>query len=269
MLPTDDGLGLLIQKVAAARGIFCEVYKESCLRRRLAVRMRARGTHSYAEYAAVLDQDPDEFDRLLKALTINVSRFYRNPETWQLLASYLPALWERRGGAVRCWSAGCASGEEPYTLAMLWLDLAGRQGWRGPLAVRIDASDIDEHCLRVAAEATYRHQAFEDLPPRLGERFVSTEGGKGVVSPQVRDLVRFHRHDLTRGAAPHAPYDLIMCRNAIIYFDRPTQEALFDRLSASLRPGGYLVLGKVETLLGRTSRQLVTENVRERIYRKL
>src|SRR5207245_1942424 len=108
----------LTRKISDARGVVCEAYKEKCLRRRIAVRMRARGVHTFEDYARLLDGDAGEYDLLLDALTINVTKFFRNAETWRALAPYLVELWERRRGEVRVWSAGCASGEEPYTIAV-------------------------------------------------------------------------------------------------------------------------------------------------------
>jgi chemotaxis protein methyltransferase CheR len=271
MVATDDpGLAALLAQIARARGIDCEAYKASCLRRRLAVRMRARGARTYQDYARVLATDGEEYDRLLDALTINVTKFYRNRETWDALAArYLPELWAARRGAVRCWSAGCASGEEPYTLAILLLECArggpGPEARTGPL---VDATDLDRTSLERAAAGRYRAPAFEEMPPHLTARYC-TAGETREVVPAVRALVRFRQHDLLREPAPHAPYDLVLCRNVVIYFDRGTQQRLFDGFADALAPGGVLVLGKVETLLGPARSRLRLDDTRERIYRRL
>jgi chemotaxis methyl-accepting protein methylase len=263
----DPELAALMGKIARERGFCCEAYKESCLRRRLAVRMRARGVHTYAQYAGVLDRDGEEYQRLLDALTINVSKFFRNRETWEAIAEeVLPALWGPRSPELHAWSAGCASGEEPYTLAILLLEHARRAGLDLRRA-RIDASDLDRTSLERAAEAAYRPAALDETPPALRERYFSP-GEWFRLAPQVRQLVRFHRHDLLREAPPAPSYDLILCRNVVIYFDRPTQDRLFARLLETLRSGGYLVLGKVEILFGEARNRLVLENPRERIYRR-
>ena len=122
----------LTDKISRARGICCEAYKDRCLKRRLAVRMRARGVHTFQDYNRVLDQDPGEYDRLLDALTINVTKFFRNTETWTALASHLRGPWRAREGRLLVWSAGCASGEESYTIAMVLAETARRTdtaGW--------------------------------------------------------------------------------------------------------------------------------------------
>lgn len=133
-------------KVERERGLVLSSYKQPCLRRRLAVRMRARGVHTYAAYATVLDRTPEEYDLLLDALTINVTKFFRNPETFALLRErVVPRLWAAPG-PVAVWSAGCASGEEPYSLAILFAEQARTAaGLRARL--RIDATDLDPTAL--------------------------------------------------------------------------------------------------------------------------
>jgi chemotaxis protein methyltransferase CheR len=270
MVVSDDpGLAALLAQIAQARGLDCEAYKQSCLRRRLAVRMRARGAHTYADYARVLAADGGEYDRLLDALTINVTKFYRNHETWNALAErYLPEVWAARRGAVRCWSAGCASGEEPYTMAILLVECARQHGERGPLQARVDATDLDRVSLARAAVGRYRASAFEEMPPTLADRYCSS-GDVREVAPAVRALVRFQQHDLLREPAPRPPYDFVLCRNVVIYFDRATQDRLFAEFADALAPGGILVLGKVETLLGAARGRLRLDDTRERIYRRL
>lgn len=263
----DPSLVALIAQIARVRGFGCAAYKESCLRRRLAVRMRARGAHTFEEYARILREDDTEYERLLDALTINVTKFYRNRETWDTLArTYLPDLWAGRAGAVRAWSAGCASGEEPYTIAMLLLELARATGVE-PAGARVDATDLDRTVLARAESGRFRAPAFEEMPPALAERYFAGEGERQV-APEVRALVRFRLHDLLREPPPEPPYDLILCRNVVIYFDRPTQERLFLQFAEALEPGGALVLGKVETLVGEARQRLRLDDTRERIYRR-
>ncbi len=257
----------LLDEIAKTHGFRCDAYKEGCIRRRIGVRMRARGVHSYDAYAALLKRDPDESRRLVDALTIHVSRFYRNPETWDAMAAtVLPELWRTRGGALRCWSAGCAAGEEPYTLAMLLLEQARRAHAPPPDGI-VDATDYDGVSLEHAAQASYPRGAIKDLPPHLTRRYF--DGRDPVVLvPEVKRLLRLARHDLTHESPPAPPYDLVLCRNVVIYFDTRTQERIALRLADALAPGGYLVLGKVETIRGEARSRLVLENPRERIYRR-
>lgn len=265
--PDDRGFRALTEKITLARGVRCEAYKEKCLRRRIAVRMRARGVHSFEDYARLLDQDAREYQLLLDALTINVTKFYRNPETWSALAkSHLAELWRARHGHVRAWSAGCASGEEPYTLAVLFAETARLAG-AGLGSVRVDATDIDRQSLDRCADPAYPEAAFTEMPAELVRRYFTAEVPRRP-NPELRRVVQVATHDLTRQAPPHPPYDLIACRNVVIYFDRTTQECLFDQFAQALSPGGILVLGKVETLLGAGRDRLELIDARERLYRR-
>ena len=267
--PDDRGFRALTDKITQARGVRCEAYKEKCLRRRIAVRMRARGVHAYDDYARLLDQDAREYELLLDALTINVTKFYRNPETWNALAKpHLAALWQARHGHVRAWSAGCASGEEPYTLAVLLAEAARHAGPRDGLAtVRVDATDIDRKSLERCADPAYPDAAFSEMPPELVRRYFTADTPRRP-NQEIQRMVQVSAHDLTRQAPPHPPYDLIACRNVVIYFDRATQERLFDQFAQALSPGGILVLGKVETLLGPARERLELVDPRERLYRR-
>jgi len=263
----DDGLPALLAQVEQQRGLALRCYKDKCLRRRLAVRMRARGLHTYGEYAALLGQRPEEYDLLVAALAINVTKFLRNPETFAVLRErVLEPLW-RRGGPIRIWSAGCASGEEPYTLALLFHAVAGDRAAAVPSRVRIDATDVDPGALDDLRRATYQRSAVEDLPPDLLAAHFS-QGPPYRLDPRVAACVRPLLHDLTRDAAPEPPYDLIVCRNVVIYFDRVMQERLFAQCTDALAPGGHLLLGKVEMLFGDTRSRLVLEDARERLYRR-
>jgi chemotaxis methyl-accepting protein methylase len=270
--PDEPGFLALTAKITRERGFGCASYKEKCLRRRLAVRMRARGMQSFGEYAALLDGDAQEYDRLLDALTINVTKLFRNWETYDSIARLvIPALWSLPLPRINVWSAGCSSGEEPYSLAALVHRHAESTRETERLAagrVRVLGTDIDRASLATAARATYEEAAFADTPPALRSRYFSA-GVPATVAPEVRALVAFETRDLLKEGPPVGPHHLVVCRNVIIYFDRESQEALFERFHSALAPGGYLVLGKVETLLGRTRSLFVPVDARERIFRKL
>jgi chemotaxis methyl-accepting protein methylase len=268
----DPEFDLLTRKIASDRNFGCRSYKEKCLRRRIAVRMRARGVHTYGDYAQILDADADEYELLLDALTINVTRLFRNPETYRALAEQvIPRLWERTEGRLDVWSAGCSSGEEAYTLAILihrHAEALGQLSWL--TRVRVVGTDIDRASLEAAERAEYGESAFADTPASVRADYFSAQS-PFVLRGDVRRMVRFERRDLLREPAPEARDEgmhLIACRNVIIYFDRGTQETLFDRFHDSLASGGYLVLGKVETLLGASRARFATVESRERIFQR-
>ena len=259
----------LTQKISQSRGVSCESYKDKCLKRRIAVRMRARGVHTYDAYSRLLDDDAREYEQLLDAITINVTKFFRNAETWHALRPHLAALWAARRGRLRIWSAGCASGEEPYTIAILLSEVAGDH----PIEhAYIDATDVDRLSLERTRQATYPESAFTEVPGDLRRRYF-TEPSPPLPAarqpiPPVRALVRVTAHDLMRERPPHPPYDLVVCRNVVIYFERRAQERLFQVFVDALTPGGILLLGKVETLFGAARERLTLVDPRERIYTK-
>ena len=260
----------LTRRISREVGLDLDAYKDKCMRRRIAVRMRACGVHTYGDYQLVLDRTPAEYERLRDALTINVTRFYRNRETWDALrGAVLPDLWSSRQGRLSVWSAGCSSGEEPYTIAMIVADIAERAGhpaWIERLTV--DATDIDRASLERAGAARYRDDAFTETPPEFVARYTERGApGERIVAERLRARVRVHPFDLS-AEQPARAYDLIVCRNVVIYFDRGMQERLFLTFAESLAPGGVLVLGKVETLLGPARDRLTLLEPRERIYRR-
>jgi chemotaxis methyl-accepting protein methylase len=265
-LADDPGFALVRERLVGHPLPPLDMYKDRCLRRRLAVRMRACGVRTLTEYASVLERKPDEVLRLLATLTINVTQFFRNSTAWERLATELELMAE---GGVTAWCAGCASGEEPYTLAMLLADIRERSSAaRRPRQLRVDATDVDERCLEAAKEALYLPASFAEAPPAMVKRWTIDEGEKRRIHETVRSLVRVLRHDLGRDPAPAPPYDLVICRNVVIYFERDAQERLFSLFADALRPGGLLFLGKVEMLYGPARARFVNVDGRERIYRR-
>jgi chemotaxis methyl-accepting protein methylase len=267
--PPSDFLELT-RKISADRGFGCASYKEKCLQRRIAVRMRARGVHTYGDYARILDSDATEYDRLLDALTINVTKLFRNWDVYAGMASrVVPTLWHRETPAIRVWSAGCASGEEPYSLAILFHRFASTSGMLPQLGrVRVIGTDIDKASLAAAERGEFEEADFADTPDELRQRYFGKTAPYAVAAA-IRGMVRFERRDLLADPEPSGPFDLIACRNALIYFDRETQERLFERFHRALAPDGFLVLGKVETLLGAARAKFAAVDARERIFRRI
>ena len=271
MTAEEAAFSALTRKISRVAGLTLDAYKDKCLKRRIAVRMRACGAHSYAEYQAVLDHVPGEYERLKNAITINVTRFYRNAETWNLLrAGLIQEICAIGDGEIRVWSAGCSSGEEPYTLAMLIADHLERSGTPERLRrVTIDATDIDRESLVRAQGGRYRREALKEVPPTLAERYFEPAGDQYRVVERVRERVLIRAADLSQDPPPRRNYHLILCRNVVIYFARTTQERVFATFADALGPGGFLVLGKVETLFGSARERLSLLDPRERVYRRV
>lgn len=278
-LPDDDdpeGLAALLAQVERDHGFRAGSYKERCLRRRVAVRMRATGTHTYGQYALALAADAREYERLLDVLTINVTRLFRDWPAWDALDAVVvgPAVDAR--APWRAWSAGCATGEEAYSIAALVhrrVELA-----RTPellASMHVLGTDVDATSLAVASAGTFPEAVFADAPAELRARYFDRIadpvplGPVAVATPALRALTAFRAHDLLRDPPPDGPWDLIACRNVVIYFDRQSQDDLFERFHAALAPDGVLFLGKVETLLGRMRSLFVPVDPRHRIFRRV
>jgi chemotaxis methyl-accepting protein methylase len=263
----DEELEKLKRKIERDRGFNCGFYKDKCLRRRIAVRMRARGRRTFAEYSSLLEQEPGEYDHLLDTLTINVTKFFRNPETWEAVeAQVVPHLFAAKG-PIRVWSAGSASGEEAYTVSILLQEWAEKHRRVPELErVRIVGTDIDRRSLENAARGVYPELSLTETPARVRERWFS-DGPPFRIRPEAQRGVSFTRRDLISERA-EAGQSLIFCRNVVIYFDREIQERLFKDFYDALVPGGFLVLGKVETLIGVARTLFRPVNNRERIFQK-
>jgi len=259
----------LTRKISRDRGFACASYKEKCLRRRIAVRMRARSVHTYADYARVLDSDSAEYDRLLDALTINVTKLFRNWSMYEVLAELVvPALWNAGAAPIHVWAAGCSSGEEPYSLAVLFHRYAAAHGLSRLDRVDVLGTDIDRASLIAAERGVFPESGFEETPAELRERYFSAQP-PFTIAPAIRQHVRFQRRDLLdEFPTASGGFQLITCRNVLIYFDRDTQERLLLRFHEALAPGGFLVLGKVETLLGPVRSRFAAIDARERIFRR-
>ncbi len=261
----------LISRVNDARGIDLGLYRRAYLERRIAARMRVLELHSYRQYADRLDQDSGEYAQLLDTLTINVTEFFRDKVVWdQIKRNVLPPLIEAkrtgRNRTIRIWSAGCATGEEPYSIAMALLDALGPEAPR--FLISVTATDLDPEALAKAERGVYDSAMLKRIAPGYQVRFTRMAGpGTFEIVPEVRKLVRFQQRSLF-DEAPLRVIDLVMCRNVFIYFDRAQQARVLDNFYRSLNRGGYLVLGRSEKLSPEAAIAFEAIDGKERIYRK-
>ena len=257
----------IFAKLERERGFRGGQYRQKCLRRRIAVRMRARGISDPAEYSDLLDKDPAEYDRLLRALTINVSKFFRNPETWAVIRRVVVPELLKGDRPIRVWSAGTAAGEEAYSMAIALREaITDVNGAEAPDQIEVLGTDIDSVALEQAEAAEYPEEALSETPADSRRRWFS-EGPPFRLKPSIRSLVEFRRLDVLDGV-PDFMADLVLCRNLLIYLEGRAQKHVFRTFAEVLRPRGFLVLGRVETL-GRAMRNhFDVIDVRERIYRR-
>ncbi len=262
----DPELLALANKILADSGFDIRQYKERPLKRRLAVRMRSCQVSSYEEYSRKLKDDPGEYAKLLDTLTINVTKFYRNAETYlAVFGKVLPIILEEsQNRPVQIWSAGCSSGEEPYSLAIMWREFSQARGLSKECSIY--ATDIDAQILEKARAGIYPRSSMDEIPQKLIGKYFENRGDKYHLSQQIKDMVQFEKLDLF-SRYPYREVDLIFCRNVLIYFSRQTQEDIFYKFAEALRANGFLVLGKVENMFGQMKDTFVSFDIKERIYR--
>jgi chemotaxis protein methyltransferase CheR len=265
--PVGAAYTRLRQMVHARTGLDLAPYKDRFIERRIAIRLRATGHARLGDYLGFLDSEPGELDRLVRCLTIHVSSFFRNAGTYESIRrEVFPQLFAAGASRhVRFWSVGCSRGEEPYSLAILVREHLGeqRRGWD----VHIDAIDVDDRVLEEAKAGEYGPNQLTELPPELRARYFSGES-RLRLAPEIRRMVRFHRRDILMDP-PGDGYDFVLCRNLLIYLDRPGQEKVLERFARALRPGGFLVLGRTEVFVGAARTAFEVVDARERIYRRL
>jgi two-component system CheB/CheR fusion protein len=266
-LPTPPGFDQLLEYLRDSRALDLSGYKTPTLSRRIDKRMGMVGATSYAAYIDYLEVHPDEFEQLFNIILINVTAFFRDTQIFELLRhSILPAIIQARAPheSIRVWSAGCASGEEPYSIAILLADILGAQEFRD--RVKIYATDVDEEALAIARQATYTEKHMEAVPAELKAKYFDQTGSRWAVKKEHRRSVIFGRHELLEDA-PISRIDLLMCRNTLMYFNQEAQARITARFHYALRDGGYLVLGKAETLQKFTG-TFDPVDLKHRVFRK-
>ncbi|HYH83319.1 MAG TPA: CheR family methyltransferase, partial [Longimicrobium sp.] len=263
----DAAFESLLEFVRDERGFDFTGYKRSTLGRRVKRRMAEVGVDDFAAYQAYLEAHPGEFTALFNTILINVTSFFRDPEAWEaLVRDFVPRVLARRDGgeAIRVWSAGCASGEETYTLAMVLSEALGRE--RFQQQVKIYATDVDEEALLQARAASYTERDLEAVPEALRGQYFEAHGGRWVFRGDLRRGIIFGRHDLVRDA-PISHLDLLVSRNALMYFNSDVQARIVSRFHFALDDGGYLFLGKAEMLRAHAS-LFEPANLKARIFAK-
>jgi two-component system, chemotaxis family, CheB/CheR fusion protein len=250
----DPQFETLLRYIQESRGLDFRGYKRTSLRRRITLRMEAVEAPDFGAYQAHLEVHPGEFEDLLNTVLINVTSFFRDPEAWEVLRDQvipqIIASANEHGRPIRVWSVGCASGEEPYSIAMLFAEALGTQDFCE--RVKIYATDLDEEALRAARQATYLPRDVEGVPPPLLERYFERTNHHYVFNRDLRKCVIFGCHNVVKDA-PISRIDLLVCRNLLIYLEGETQDVVLPRLHYALAPEAYLFLGKAETQLARSA----------------
>jgi two-component system CheB/CheR fusion protein len=250
------------------RGFDFTGYKCSSLHRRVTKRKQEVGIDSFNDYQDYLEVHPEEFALLFNTILINVTSFFRDPGAWEYIAEeVIPAILASKpsGGPVRVWTAGCASGEEAYTVAMLLCEALGDAAYCA--RAKIYATDVDEEALTHARHASYTAKDLDAVPEPLRNKCFEMAGGRYVFRADLRRSIVFGRHDLVQDA-PISRMDLAICRNTLMYFNAETQGRILSRLHFAPNDGGFLFLGKAEMLLLH-AKHFKPADMRHRVFAKI
>ena len=265
----EEMLMLLLEKLYKKVNLDFREYKISSVKRRIDRRLRATRSDSYEAYSNFIDLNPDEYKQLLKDLTINVTEFFRDDEPWQILQDRVfPDILSRKtsdnlNAPIRIWSAGCSTGQEAYSAAILFHELI--DSYSVPCNFELYGTDIDTDCLETAQNGQYQPESFDGMDQELVSRYFDEQYR---IIPSIKKKVHFLRHDLVLDG-PLKQMDLILCRNVAIYFTRSLQTKILANFYDSLNKNGFLFLGKAESLIGTEREKFNIINKKWKIYVKI
>jgi chemotaxis protein methyltransferase CheR len=242
-------------------------YNDSYLKRRLISRMFAHRIEFFGCYYLYLKKHPEEIDILHKHLTVNVTNFFRNPEMFEAIKKDIfPIIFSKNNNFVKIWSAGCSSGEETYSLAIIAKDYITQN----KLSVNLEilGTDIDKPSLDIAKKGIYKKEQLSSTTKAILTKYFSKEGDNYKINEDIKKMVIFKRHDLFFDRYMIGYYDLILCRNVVIYFTKDAKEKLYEKFYKALKKEGYLILGKSEIITGSSRTIFKVVNANQRIYQK-
>lgn len=256
----DMDFGQFIKHIKMKTDIDLSQYKEAQMKRRLTTLRSKYGFHSFAAYWDAMQQDSKLFNEFLDRMTINVSEFWRNPNRWETLEQkFLPELL-KSGGRLKIWSAACSTGEEPYTLAMI----AGRLGILDKTTIL--ATDLDNVVLQKAMQGQYHERSVRDVPAAyLGQYLIKKDEDLYEVDDRLKRIITFKQQNLLQDSFD-TQFDLIVCRNVMIYFTEDAKQMLYHKFSKALKPGGLLFVGSTEQIFSPSQYEL--ESAETFFYRR-
>ena len=222
-------------------GIDLANYKRPQMERRIRNLMWFEGYSDFAEYLRVLRHDSSKLEKLVDHLTINFSEFFRDPAQWEILRNEVIPLLYRSNRRLKIWSAGCAAGEEAYTLAMILADL-------GLDKAALVATDVDANALEKAHRGVYTDKSVHNVPDVMLKKCFNVVGGSYQVKDWLKKMVSFEKHDLLKDPPPDEDFDLVVCRNVVIYFTDGAKSVFYPNVIGALRAGGYLFAGNTEQI---------------------
>ncbi|MGF3103449.1 CheR family methyltransferase [Rossellomorea sp. DUT-2] len=242
-----------IQGIKRKTGIDLSLYKEAQMKRRLTALYEKKGFGSFQDFFSKLNRDSEEMEEFLDRMTINVSEFYRNYKRWEVLETKILPRLLQENKTLKIWSAACSTGEEPYTIAMMLsehMTLSGRT---------ITATDIDKNAIQRARNGLYPERSLNEVPSVMKARYFTQEGSLYKLNEEIRKNVTFKQQNLLSDPF-EGNYDLIVCRNVLIYFTEEAKNLLYKKFNASLRPGGVLFVGSTEQIFNPSQYGFETED---------
>lgn len=237
----DQDFLLFIKKIKEHTAIDLALYKEAQMKRRLTTLRMKRGYNTFVAFFDAMMKDKELFYEFLDRMTINVSEFWRNPNRWELVEKkFIPEMLERNR-RLKIWSAACSTGEEPYTLAMILAE-------QGALSeTNLHATDIDDGALEKARKGMYLDRSVRDVPPNYVKKYFKQDGVMYHVSDELKKTIKFQKQNLLVDTFDSG-FDLIVCRNVIIYFTEEAKHLLYQKFAKALKPGGLLFVGSTEQI---------------------
>ncbi|MEF8835476.1 MAG: protein-glutamate O-methyltransferase CheR [Candidatus Thermoplasmatota archaeon] len=266
---TDSrGFERLKNKVSKMIGVDYDNYSKSHLRRRFHARMRVVETPRFSDYLKYIRKNSEEIEKLRELLTVNVTKFKRDKKVWNTIEKrVLPQILERNNESIlkkiEAWSAGCSTGEEPYSLAISYLNNRPSDD----LSFQINATDLDEEALDFARNAEYPNKSVKNLSKSEKKRYFIEDGEEWILNDEVKDLVNYKEIDIFKTSFTKK-FDLILCRNLMIYFNNESKTELMERLVESLKDGGFLILGMSENLRAPAKDKVESFDLKKRIFIK-
>jgi chemotaxis protein methyltransferase CheR len=257
-----------LKEVASSVGLQWRPFKRRGIERRVKNRIVQIGLSHFEEYLLKIKKDPEEQNHLSKILTVTISRFFRDQEVFQAIGySIIPTLLEEKNKKdFKIWSIGCASGEEPYSLSILWREKFEKLWPR--IRLSILATDIDESLLERAEKGRYKKSSLKEVPVDILKSYFKMDNGFYIIDQAVRERIQFKRHDIIH-EGPFSGMDVVFCRNlAFTYFSKESQMDVLKKIAGSLREKGYLVIGKEESLPLTYPTLFVPVFPMEKIYKK-
>ncbi|MDO9513383.1 MAG: protein-glutamate O-methyltransferase CheR [Elusimicrobiota bacterium] len=268
MTRDESGFAELLEKIRMDNNVDFSEYKANSIKRLLHKRMNAVKVENYADYGKILDNKNDEYKNLFNTIFINVSEFFRDREVFEMIEKQIfPEVMEKHKSDrfIKIWSAGCAAGEETYSVAILASEILDKQN--PSYTARIYGTDIDRDAVDAARKGLYTFLKAKNCPEKFLKKYFRQTAGHYAVKNDLREIIRFGFHNL----AAHPPIiklDILLCRNVCIYFDKSLLDRVFKNFYSAINQGGFLILGKTETPYGETAASYKKIDFKKGIYQK-